>query len=198
MNINNTKATSFSGFGNGLTADRNLEAGEVVLGINDPYLVVVENEALGRVCSQCLTEAPNSLKRCTGCKVVQYCSVTCQSRAWKSIHKEECRVFKKLPQVAPTAVRGLMQLLLRKAVSGGSSDPRWVRLEGHEMQLRQNNRWDDIVLQAKAAVEWTSSPREYMESAVNVLCRVSFESPLLQKYTYRFPDGNECISGNTG
>jgi SET and MYND domain-containing protein len=177
MNINHTKALHFPGLGNGLVADQDLEPGDVIIGIAEPYLLVVELAALDRVCSQCFTAAPNGLKRCGACKIVQYCSAACQSTAWKSIHKEECRIFRKLPRAPSTAVRALMQLLLRGVVAGGSSDPRWVRLESHTSELQRNNRWDDILLQAKVAVEWTASPNEYMESVVNVICRVSFGPP---------------------
>jgi hypothetical protein len=168
------------------------------VGISNPFLIVVENAALDRVCSECLFEAPRSLKRCTACKVVQYCSVACQSAAWKSIHKEECRIYKKLPQIAPTAVRGLMQLLLRKEISAVAPDSRWAELEGHATELQKNTRWDEIVLQAKAAVEWTASPQSYMEPAVLVLCRVCLESFLSQTCTDELPDGNQCFPRNTG
>jgi hypothetical protein len=172
----NVKQVRYPGFGNGLAANHDLDAGDAIVEISNPFLVVVENAALDRVCSQCLSEAQNSLKRCTACKVVQYCSVACQSAAWKSIHKEECRIYKKLPRVPPTAVRGMMQLLLRKEISGDTRDSRWAGLEGHVTELQRHNRWDEIVLQAKAAVEWTASPQTYMEPAINLLCRVSSKS----------------------
>lgn len=182
MSVNNTKPSKFSGLGNGLAASYDIEAGEVVIGISNPLLVVVENAALGQVCSQCLTEARNGLKQCTGCKVAQYCSVACQSTAWKSIHKKECQIFNKLPRVPPTAVRGVMQLLLRKAISRDAPDSRWIRLESHVTELQRHNRWDEIILQAKAALEWTSSSPELMELAINVLCRVSFEFAAVYKF----------------
>lgn len=176
MNVNHATPVRYPGLGNGLAANRDLGAGDVIIGISNPFLIVVENAALDRVCSECLFETPGSLKRCTACKVAQYCSVTCQSVAWKSIHKEECRIYKKLPQVAPTAVRGLIQLLLRKEISALAPDSRWAELEGHAAELQKHNRWDEIVLQARAAVEWTASPQSYMEPAVHVLCRVCLES----------------------
>ena len=174
MDINNSSVVKYSGQGNGLTVGFDIDARDVIIGINNPFLIVVENGALDRVCSQCLTEITNGLKRCTACRVVHYCSVSCQFTAWKSIHKEECRILKKLPQIPPTAVRGLMQLLLRKVIAGSAADLRWLQLESHTTELRRSKRWDEIVLQAKAAVEWTASPQEYMELSVDLLCRVSF------------------------
>lgn len=186
MSVNNTKASRFPGLGNGLAASHDLETGEVIIAISDPLLMLVENAALDRVCSHCLTEPRNGgVKQCTGCKATEYCSVACQSAAWKSIHKMECRIFKKLPRVAPTAVRALIQLLIRKVISGDASDSRWTRLESHRTELKGNDHeWDEIVMEAKAALEWTSSPPELLESAINVLCRVSFEFVALWKYTY--------------
>lgn len=185
MNINNTKVVRYPELGNGLAATRDLEAGDVIIRIAKPFLIVVENAALDRVCSECLFESENGLKRCTGCKVVQYCSTACQAAAWKAIHKEECKIYRKLPQIAPTAVRGLIQLLLRKEI-GTSPDPRWAGLEGHVAELQKQKQWDEIVLQAKAAVEWTKSPQTCMETAINMLCRVSHASFRSRTSTYLY------------
>jgi hypothetical protein len=157
MNVNNSRIAKDPEQGNGLTVDRDIEAGDVIIGIGDPFLVIVENGALDRVCSQCLREAQNGLKRCTACKVAQYCSVACQSAAWKSVHKDECKILKKLPHIPPTVVRGLIQLLLRKEIGGSIPDTGWVELESHTTELQRSKRWDEIVLQARAAVEWTAS-----------------------------------------
>lgn len=167
------------------------------MGVARPYLTLVENGALNQVCSQCFTEALDGLRGCLGCNVVKYCSTVCQSQAWESIHKKECRILRRLPQIPPTPVRGLIQLLLRKKVAGSASDPCWVRLEGHDMELKGNNRWDEILLQATAAIEWTASPREYMESAVNALCRVSSTSPPFLAACQCVLDGDQCISSHT-
>jgi len=163
--------------GNGLAASRNLQPGSPIINLKNPFLILAENAALSQICSQCLyAKAP--LKRCTGCKVVNYCSTTCQTAAWKSGHKAECSIYKKLPAIPPTPVRGLMNLLLRKEI-GGASDERWVSLEGHVEDLKRGKRWDEIILQAKAAVEFTKSPASCMDPAINILCRVSpFHSPL--------------------
>ncbi|KAK7685180.1 hypothetical protein QCA50_011543 [Cerrena zonata] len=41
-----------------------------------------------RLCSWCIKPSP-SVKRCGQCKMVQYCSKTCQKAAWK-FHKKAC------------------------------------------------------------------------------------------------------------
>lgn len=175
--FNHTTAVPFLGFGNGLAADKDVRVGEVIIDIAEPFLILVESIMLDHACSQCLNKIEEGLKRCSGCKVVQYCSVECQQKAWKSIHKQECRIFKTLPQTLPTAMRGLVQLLLRKEVTGGVSDTRWIQLEDHEQALKKGDEWNGILLQAKAALEMTSSSPDSLGPALKVLCRVSLEAP---------------------
>ncbi|KAH8079697.1 hypothetical protein HD553DRAFT_326416 [Filobasidium floriforme] len=43
-------------------------------------------------------EEEKGLKRCTGCKVVRYCSTDCQTADWPS-HAQECRALKRLRRV---------------------------------------------------------------------------------------------------
>lgn len=178
MDLNLSHPIKTPSQGNGLAASRDLQPGLPIINLKNPFLILAENAALSQICSQCLyPQAP--LKRCTGCKVVNYCSTTCQTAAWKSGHKAECPIYKKLPAIPPTPVRGLMNLLLRKEI-GGASDERWVGLEGHVEDLKRGKRWDEIILQAKAAVEFTKSPASCMEPAINILCRV--RSPLSPPY----------------
>ena len=126
---------------------------------------------LDRVCSHCLYEKV-PLKRCAACKKIQYCSEKCQSLSWKSTHKVECLMYQSLPGIPPTVVRGLMQLFIRKEIAA-TPNARWASLEGHESSLKKQKRWDEVVLQAKAAVEFMRSPANYLESAINVLCRLT-------------------------
>ena len=40
------------------------------------------------------------LKRCSGCRLLQYCGSDCQLKDWRSFHKHgECRLFRKLSSV---------------------------------------------------------------------------------------------------
>jgi hypothetical protein len=108
MDINETKIFDYtaSGSGNGLAAALDLEAGDVIIEIANPYIVVVEKASLDKVCSQCLLEI-EQLKRCARCKVAQYCSTACQKEAWNSMHRLECSALAKMPDVPPTPVRAL-------------------------------------------------------------------------------------------
>ncbi len=180
MDINNTTVIKSPDFRNGLASTRDASPGDVLINIPSPYLFVVEQDALDRVCSQCLLDIHSadgeetlSLKRCGACKIPKYCSPACQKEHWKFIHKKECPVFKKLPRCPPTPVRALMQVLWKHKY-GGSYDPLWEDLEAHLAELEKDQkRWGDICLQAKAAAEFTDGPFTDVLVATQVLCRVS-------------------------
>ena len=69
---------------------------------SQPFAYVIDTFYLQEVCDFCVKykkeENDNfSLKRCTACKVVYYCSTKCQKKAWKSHHKLECQYFNNIP-----------------------------------------------------------------------------------------------------
>jgi hypothetical protein len=171
MDINKSKIIKVPGLGNGLAASEDLNAGETIVRISNPYIAVVEKAALTTACSFCLYES-ESLKRCSKCKVAQYCSPECQVKAWKAEHKKECAVLKNLPDVPPTAVRALIQVLQRHAC-GAAPDPRWEGLETNLGSLRRSKRWDEIVMQAQAGIAFSKSPSTWSDVALGVLSRVS-------------------------
>lgn len=43
------------------------------------------------ICAKCHAHPESSLKRCSQCKKVSYCSKNCQIAAWKGGHKATCR-----------------------------------------------------------------------------------------------------------
>ena len=63
---------------------------------DEPFALAVLKDKISVVCSWCLKtikEAPLSL--CAGCKVLKYCSSTCQKEDWKKgPHKNECKYLK--------------------------------------------------------------------------------------------------------
>ena len=59
----------------------------------------------GRSCACCEVQeadgvgavgGPPKFQLCSACKGVAYCSTTCQSLDWKSLHKRECKVMQGL------------------------------------------------------------------------------------------------------
>ena len=50
-----------------------------------------------RKCGYCQIKSSGNLKllRCSGCKILFYCSSECQRKHWRLIHKEDCKVWRK-------------------------------------------------------------------------------------------------------
>jgi len=174
MDFNHSHTIKDPVLGNGLAASRDLAAGSPIVKISEPFLLVVEKDALEKVCSYCLIESDaSSLKRCTGCKVVRYCTPACQKADWKLIHKNECSLLQKLPGIPPTAVRALYQALLRYMRPTFELDERSKGLEHHSEDLKKvMKRWDEIVLQAKGALEFSKTPADKMDTVTRLLCIV--------------------------
>ncbi|KAH7397999.1 hypothetical protein BKA64DRAFT_745539 [Cadophora sp. MPI-SDFR-AT-0126] len=173
LDVNNTHRITTS-YGTGLAASTPLEPGSLIIKLHKPNLLLIEKDCLQDVCSFCISECP-SLKRCSGCKIPYYCSTKCQNAHWKDIHSRECKILKKLPGVPPTAVRALIAMLLRKGVeSDGEEENNWKALESHVENLKSDvKRWEEIVLQARAGVEFTKAGAERMEEAMRWLCVLS-------------------------
>ncbi|EGC39312.1 hypothetical protein DICPUDRAFT_147973 [Dictyostelium purpureum] len=81
----------------GVFSTRKFKKGEEILSNIEPYVHSVPQHNI--VCDYCLKNKNNenlnttiSLKRCTGCKLIYYCSIDCQKKAWP-IHKHECKIL---------------------------------------------------------------------------------------------------------
>jgi hypothetical protein len=170
LNLSKVERDTNPKLGNGLVASIDLDPGVAIIRISDPYIITVENGALNRVCSFCFIEA-GALRKCSGCKIDRYCSKKCQEASWHKIHKLECATLKKLPGIPPTPVRALMQVLLKR--NSATANPRWAGLEAHQNELMQHRRWDEILLEAKAASTYVPGWSDKLEIAVAVTCRVS-------------------------
>ncbi|CAL3966264.1 unnamed protein product [Diplocarpon coronariae] len=160
-------------YGSGLAALSPFSPGSLILKLHMPNLLLVENNSLSRVCSFCIQEA-QTMKRCSACKTPYYCQKACQNRHWRQIHSRECGILKKLPDVPPTAVRSLIVMLLRKKETLDSDeDGDWKALESHIGELQGDRKWEEILLQARAGIEFTNFGAERMEEAVRWLCVMS-------------------------
>ncbi|PBP21596.1 SET and MYND domain-containing protein 2 [Diplocarpon rosae] len=161
-------------YGSGLAASSPFSPGSLILKLYMPNLLLVERDSLSRVCSFCIQEC-QSMKRCSACKIPYYCHKSCQNRHWREIHSQECRLLRKLPDVPPTAVRSLIVMLLKnkdQLDSGEEMD--WTALESHFEELQQDRkRWEEILMQARAGIEFTKSEAERMGEAVRWLCVLS-------------------------
>ncbi|KAF4636889.1 hypothetical protein G7Y89_g1188 [Cudoniella acicularis] len=173
MDINNSQPVKERDrtLGNGLAAAKDIAPGDVIVRINDTFLIVVEKAALEQVCSYCLAEAEAStLKRCVGCQKVRYCNATCQQADWKLIHKSECSLFRRLPDVPPTPVRALYQALRRNLPI--EQDSSSISPQEHHFEELKNEKKtrDEILLQARAAVEFSKSPISKMDDVAKFMC----------------------------
>ena len=108
-------------------------------------------------CANCLIFGwkPAPLEQCTRCKVLQYCSKTCQKEHWKLVHKKHCRklasaknceggdlvgIFShhpfddaKLSDDPSEALVMLVQKVLQKIE--GSNQPAFTRVQSQLIQL---------------------------------------------------------------
>ncbi|KAF6756373.1 hypothetical protein DFP72DRAFT_1044946 [Ephemerocybe angulata] len=75
--------------GRGLYSRTIFKPGDILFSVK-PHVAALSTSHLDGYCSSCFGEGDSSsLKRCTGCKTVMYCSPECQQRDW-SLHKNEC------------------------------------------------------------------------------------------------------------
>lgn len=95
-----------------------------------------------RRCGHC--GEPGATKRCGGCKLAFYCSVTCQGAAWKAGHKQECKRLQEQQQAqqeqeqaARDGVEGSTSLASssfgkEKEQAGAAGYPREPLLRAHD------------------------------------------------------------------
>ncbi|KIJ28651.1 hypothetical protein M422DRAFT_189461, partial [Sphaerobolus stellatus SS14] len=113
--------------GRGVYAKKSFKRGTVLLA-QRPYIISISTPNLSSYCSYCAvpSKSESSLKRCTKCKVVWYCSSVCQNADWP-IHKHECpaicRWMASAPDGSPPgeAVRTLGRILWGRKVQGEDS-----------------------------------------------------------------------------
>lgn len=109
--------------GRGLFATEAIAPGEALLCLDRPLVTTLDAERIHDTCAWCFawTELPvlsgagvnqaTTVNWCTGCKKVKYCSRACQSKAWKAVHKRECKIFAAQEEVVPNVVVAVMQMM---------------------------------------------------------------------------------------
>lgn len=120
----------FPGAQNGLFSTSSIASGEIALSISQPFVLLPDNEAIGRLCNYCFTSPEDSdsvqdLKKCAGCQLAVYCSKKCQQTGWTEGHKWECKAFNRVKEgrngvsgsqgagLLPTPVRTLIVLFMK-------------------------------------------------------------------------------------
>ena len=126
---NNCKVIDYEEKGTGLQTEISLEPGTQILD-ELPVAYVVSNKQREVKCSYCLGPQSSTsvdeyqsiqpiLHKCSKCKFVYYCGVTCQKKDW-SIHKRECKnvikVWPKRPPDICLLASRLLTVLARREV----------------------------------------------------------------------------------
>ncbi|KZS97133.1 SET domain-containing protein [Sistotremastrum niveocremeum HHB9708] len=89
--------------GRGIWAKQKIKRGTPVISLK-PYVSVLSTPNLASYCSKCFSpnEEGKSLKRCSKCRVLHYCSAACQNADW-DVHKPECSSIQRWTAEAPNA-----------------------------------------------------------------------------------------------
>jgi SET and MYND domain-containing protein len=111
-------------YGRGVYTRKDLSAG-VELIVSEPLVHVICSHWRGFHCDWC-TET-KSLKKCSRCKFVFYCSKECQKSDWE-FHKIECKGISSIsPQVPTDTVRLILRLLVNKTMANKMVLPRGMK-----------------------------------------------------------------------
>jgi len=97
------------------------------------------------------------LRQCARCKLVRYCSESCQKSEWK-IHKEVCHVS------LPLRLQGMARLLFKY------TEKRLINISDHDKHIRVNGKKYDI----SAFGVWNLT-----SSCATCGARVDYEGPLM-------------------
>merc|ERR1719219_607631 len=82
-----------------------------------PFAHVVNQGYLPTVCDFCMrtvADEKSTFKKRTGCKLIHYCQVSCQKKAWLAYHRHECQYLRKVtPKIPTDTVRLMARVILR-------------------------------------------------------------------------------------
>ena len=90
-----------------------------------PFTYVIKDEAVQTTCDFCLRtvfkkssneDNTTSLKKCSKCKMIYYCDISCQKESWISIHQQECQYLRKFSQngqILTDTIRMIIRTILK-------------------------------------------------------------------------------------
>lgn len=84
--------------------------GEIIMEVN-PFSAMLHKSNWNTMCFYCFKES-DSLKRCSKCKLVKYCSRDCQAQDWRE-HEIECKSIERLKPISPASLVLFIARLLR-------------------------------------------------------------------------------------
>ncbi|RUS81882.1 hypothetical protein EGW08_010352, partial [Elysia chlorotica] len=110
-----------------------------------PYAHVICQKYAEDRCNFCLKSSSN-LKKCGTCKNIRYCSIVCQKGDWR-IHKTECPIMKRVPNVPTDSIRLYLRLVLlyldhRSSLKDPKAEAPCIRSFDDLMSRRENIKTD--------------------------------------------------------
>ena len=94
------------------------EPGQVIMK-STAFAHILNKKAQSMFCDNCVSLA--SLKTCTGCHLVKYCSKECQAKGWEEFHKKECKFLRGgVPETGNPDVDQIIRLFARTVIKLGN------------------------------------------------------------------------------
>lgn len=123
---------------------------------------------------------------CTGCRKVKYCSPACQRKAWKAVHKRECKIFAVQEEVVPNVVVAVMQMM--DGINQGQDEYQaLLTMENHrdEFEKAGGKRLETMRLMAHTALKMTGEKQvKSMQPILMAMCCLMCNSSRLVTATF--------------
>lgn len=185
--------------GRGLFATRTISPGEPLLSLDRPLVTALDVERIPDTCAWCFawTELPvlsgagvnqaTIVNWCTGCKKVKYCSRTCQSKAWKAVHKRECKIFAAQEEIVPNVVVAVIQMM--DGINHGKQEYQaLLGMENHRDDFEKGGgkRLEAMRLMAHTALKMTGEKEktEGMQPILMAMCCLMCNSSRIVTSTF--------------
>ncbi|KAJ8901605.1 hypothetical protein NDN08_003813 [Rhodosorus marinus] len=181
-----------SASGRAVYASEDLEPGSIVASGYSVGGVFVLPDQSDSICNFCLEEgsARTTLRRCSACKLVTYCSTSHQREDWKLGHKHECKVSQSQRRSGRVKPAGPTELLcgrlLLAAAEGSTSNRHYASdtisiLMTHKDDYLRNQGTDLIMMATSLAFflgrkvtrdQVHSDPELYLRDEIEMICRI--------------------------
>ena len=176
--------------GRGLFATQPFAPGDSVLALDRPLITALDKERVLDTCSWCFawTELPvlsgagvNAATKVhwCGCKQVKFCSKTCQTRAWKAWHKQECKLLATQEEIVPNTVVAVMRMM-QGVKNGQDSHKAILDMQTHrdDFEKAGGKKWEAMQLMAHTALKLLGEKQNTasLDPTVLAMCMVMCNS----------------------
>ncbi|KAH8920604.1 SET domain-containing protein [Atractiella rhizophila] len=168
----------------GLYTKKTIQPGSCIIAI-PPYVAVLDNMNLSSHCSNCYSSRAK-LQRCSGCKIVNYCSPGCQRLDWNDVHKHECRALKvQKDGIVETPIRAMGRILWKRQADPG----KWKEIQAlkshkDDMASGQKERYGKLAMALGYYIGPESIKKNFSEAAelMDFCCQFASNSFSLTSY----------------